>query len=317
MKRILMAAILCAMHASAFAQGSQVVRLIVAFPAGGPADLVARVVSDKLAAELGSSVIVDNRPGASGAIAASYVAKAGSSGNVLFLSNTGALAINPAIEKNLPYDPLKDFTPVSLVVDTPTVLVTGTPTDLSNARDLLAKMKSAPAPLSAGSSGPGSASHFSIEMFQEATGLTLLHIPFKGAAPALADVVGRRVDLFFGDLPGVNSFIQAGRLKALGIAGTRRSSLLPNVQTLEEQGIRGVAASGWWGIVVPAATPAERVEILNRSLGRVLRLPEVRQQFENMGAAAAPSTPKEFGDLLTQDRQRWAGLAQRRSITAN
>jgi tripartite-type tricarboxylate transporter receptor subunit TctC len=315
-KKILACLALTMLNASSWAAGAPF-NLVVAFPPGGPADRMARLLAEKLTAELDRPVIVENRPGASGAIAASYVARAKEAGDVAFFSNGGALTINPAVQSKLSYDPARDFKPVSLVADCTTVLVTGMPTDIKDAKDLVRKIKQSKEPYTAGSSGVGGASHLSIEMFDEAAGVKLAHIPYRGASPVFTDLIGHRIQLFFGDLPGVYGLIQGGQLKVLGIVGDRHSSLLPGIQTLKEQGIEGVAPSGWYGVVMSNAATDSQVANLNAAIARSLARPDVAKQLETMGAVATPSTPAEFGKFLKQDSERWAALAKRRNIVAD
>ncbi len=313
MKKLLLA-LGCMFHLLSYAQSTPQTSLVVAFPAGGPGDRIARLISDKLGTELNEIVIVENRSGASGSIAANHVIRTQTPDNTLFLSNAGVLTINPAIDSALPYAPQKDFKPVSMVADTTTVMVTGAPTDIVDAADFIKRTKTGKGTPSAGSSGVGGASHLSIEMFQESSGVKLLHVPYKGAAPAITDVVGKRVDLFFGDLPGVIGLIESGKLKVLGIAGDQPSNLLPGIRTLDSQGIPGVTPSGWWGVVMPATANDARVAKVAQALRKVLTDPEMTAKFRAMGAVASPSSPEEFRAFLDQDAKKWASLAQRRNL---
>jgi len=317
MKKSLAALALCLASAAAAAQQPAPVTLVVAFSPGGPADRIARILAQPLGDILARPVVVENRPGASGIIAANYVARSEHPGDTLFLSNAGVLTINPALYPDLKYDPVKDFKPVSLVADTTTVLVTWAPTEVKDAADLVARIRAGGRQWSGGSSGVGSQSHLSLEMFDEGAKVDLLHIPYKGASPLITDLVGKRVDLFIGDLPGVSSLISAGKLKALGVAGDKPSPLLPGVPTLAEQGIPGVAPSGWYGIVMPATAGGAETQAMADAIGRALADPEIRKQYEAMGAMAAPSSAAAFGELLAKDRERWKALVDRRGITVS
>lgn len=302
-------------HFVSFAQPMPQTSLVVAFPAGGPADRIARLISDKLGSELNETVIVENRSGASGSIAANHVIRTQSPDNMLFLSNAGVLTINPALDSTLTYSPRKDFKPVSMVADTTTVMVTGAPTDVIDAADFIKRSKTGKSTPSAGSSGVGGASHLSSEMFQESSGIKLLHVPYKGAAPAITDVVGKRVDLFFGDLPGVMGLIESGKLKVLGIAGDKPSTLLPGIRTLDAQGVPGVTPSGWYGVVMPATASDARVTKVAQALKKVLSDPEMSEKLRAMGAVSSPSSPEEFRVFLDQDAKKWEALVQRRNLS--
>ncbi|GAA5234968.1 tripartite tricarboxylate transporter substrate binding protein [Verticiella sediminum] len=300
----------------ALAESTTPVNVVVAFPPGGPADRIARVLAQHLSEALGRNVLVENRPGASGMIAASYVARSSDPDSTLFLSNAGALTINPALYHDLSYDPAKDFKAVSMVADTTTVMVTWAPTEIGDAADLVKQARGGKE-FSAGSSGVGGASHLSLEMFQEGADIKLLHIPYKGASPALTDLVGRRVDVFFGDLPGVQALIEGGKLKPLGVAAEQPSALLPGVKTLEEQGIAGVVPSGWYGVVMPAAASDEQVQRMSDGIHKALSGAKVQQQLQAMGAVATPNSPAEFQDFLANDARRWQALVTRRGIQAS
>lgn len=233
----------------------------------------------------------------------------------MFISSAGPLTINPAIHKSLSYDPVGSFKPVSMVVNTTVVMVTGAPTEINNAAEMVQAIKKGEREYSAGSSGVGATSHLSMEMFQEGAGVKLLHIPYKGAAPAIADVVGKRIDMFFGDLPGVQGLIAGGKLKALAVAAEKESPVLPGVRPLSAYGIEGVVPSGWYGVVMSSSADDDQVEIISKAINKTLEKPNVAKQFLAMGAEPIPNTPKEFGEFLRKDRERWSSLAKRRNIS--
>jgi len=300
-----------ALSSAAFAQ----VKIIVAFPTGGPTDRIARVLAERLGTELRQAVVVENKPGASGSIAANYVIRSTSPNSVLFLSSAGALTINPAIDPKLGYDPVKDFKPVSLVTDTTSVLVVGAPTDIVDAADLVVRIKKDSGKVySAGSSGVGATSHLSMEMFQEGADVKILHVPYKGAAAVFTDLVGKRVDMFFGDLPGVQSLIQADKLKVLGIIGNQRSVLLPRVRTLAEQGITGVIPTAWYGMVMAASADDAVIQTMSDALEKSLKDPKVISQLEAMGAMPMYQATAEFKEFLKKDAGRWDALIKRRNL---
>jgi len=296
------------------AQAEGPVRLIIAFPPGGPVDLVGRVLAEQLGRELKQQVIVENKAGANGNIAAAYVAKAPADGSVLFLTSVGAVAISPALYKDLPYDPARDFAPVSKVVNNATVFVVNPSNPAADAADFVKKSRAAAQSVAIGSSGIGSIPHLTLEMFADASKANVMHVPYKGAAPVINDVMGNQVSGFFGDVPGLIGHIQGGKLKALGIAAPVRHPLLPEVKTLAEQGIAGVESNNWYGIVAPAATPPATIAKLNQAVRAALETESVRARLEKFGAQAAPGSPQELAALIASDRQKWTALIQRKNI---
>ncbi|MGE8689969.1 MAG: Bug family tripartite tricarboxylate transporter substrate binding protein [Achromobacter sp.] len=296
------------------AQAEGPVRLIIAFPPGGPVDLVGRVLAEQLGRELKQQVIVENKAGANGNIAAAYVAKAPADGSVLFLTSVGAVAISPALYKDLPYDPARDFAPVSKVVNNATVFVVNPSNPAADAADFVKKSQAAAQSVAIGSSGIGSIPHLTLEMFADASKANVMHVPYKGAAPVINDVMGNQVSGFFGDVPGLIGHIQGGKLKALGIAAPVRHPLLPEVKTLAEQGIAGVESNNWYGIVAPAATPPATIAKLNQAVRAALETESVRARLEKFGAQAAPGSPQELAALIASDRQKWTALIQRKNI---
>jgi len=297
------------------AQALAQLKIIVAFPTGGPTDRIARVLAERLGDELKQSVVVENKPGASGSIAANYVIRSSAPNSTLFLSSAGALTINPAIDPKLGYDPFKDFKPVSLVADTTSVLVVGAPTDIVDAADLAERIKKdSTKEYTAGSSGIGATSHLSMEMFQEGADVKILHVPYKGAAAVFTDLVGKRVDMFFGDLPGVQSLIQAEKLKVLGIIGDQQSPLLPGVRTLAEQGITGVIPTGWYGMVMAATATDAVIQAMSKALEKSLKDPKVISQLEFMGAMPMYQSTADFKVFLNKDAGRWDALIKRRNL---
>jgi tripartite-type tricarboxylate transporter receptor subunit TctC len=253
------------------AQGTGSIKIAIAFPPGGPVDFVARVLAQGLGEDLKQSVIVDNRPGANGAISAQLVAKSAPDGMTLWFTSAGAAVMNPALYEDLTYDLQRDFAPVSLVVNNVEVLVVNPSNPANDVTDLVAQSKRGPNPLPIASSGIGSMPHLAMELLADSSGAKLLHVPYKGAAPAITDVMGGQVSGFFGDIPGLIGFIKGGRLKPLGIAAPTRHPLLPDVRTLDEQGIHGVESNNWYALFAPAKTPPARIEQLNAAVRRVLR----------------------------------------------
>lgn len=312
-KRIVMAGLL-ALSAAGAARAESPVQLIVAFPPGGPVDLVGRVLAEQLAKELSRPVIVENKAGANGNIGAAYVARGPGDGSVLFLTSVGAVSISPALYASLPYDPVKGFKPVSKVVNNATVFVVNPANPATDAADFVKRSQAASQPVAVGSSGVGSIPHLTLEMFADASKANVMHVPYKGAAPVISDLVGNQVSGFFGDVPGLIGQIQGGHLKALGIAAPTRHPLLPQVKTLAEQGIPGVETNNWYGLMAPAATPPAMVDKLNAAVRAALQNPTVRAKLAQFGAEAAPSSPQELADLIAADRKKWTELIQRKNI---
>lgn len=314
LKRVSHLAILATFALLAQTVAAAPISIIVAFPAGGPADQIARVISKQLVVELKNNVIVENKPGGNGAVAAIYVAKSPTDGSVLFLSSVGAISINPSLYPALTYDPNKDLVPVSLVVNAAEMLVVRSDDPARTAAEFVANSRKAAKPPTMASTGVGSMPHMAIEQFRSATNIDYLHVPYKGAAPAVTDTIGGQVNAFIGDVPGILQFVRSGRLKALGVAAPKRLSFMPNVPTLAEQGIPNVEAINWYGLFVPAGTPANVVARLNQSIHRVLENPEVKSLLLNMGVEPAPNSPAEFAELIRRDTAKWSRIVKEKKI---
>jgi len=300
----------------AAAETGKPVRIIVAFAPGGPVDFVARVLSEQLGKELGTTVIVENKAGANGGIGAEYVAKAAPDGTTLWLSSVGAVAINPSLYAKLSYDPQRDFAPVSLVVNNVEVLVVNPSNPAKDAAEFVAATKAKKDPTPMASSGTGSIPHLAIEEMVDASGANVLHVPYKGAAPAITDVLGGQVAGFFGDVPGLIGQIRGGKLKAIGIAAPKRHPLLPNVKTFEELGIHGVDSDNWYALFAPAKTPRAEIDKLNQAVRRTLANPAVHAKLVASGADPRPSSPEELAALLAKDTAKWARVIREKKIKA-
>src|SRR5262245_22872919 len=279
----------------------RVLRLVVAFPPGGPVDFVARVIADPLGKELGQRVIVENKPGGNGAVAAQNVAQAAADGTTLWLTSVGAAAINPVLYDKLPYDMQRDFTAVSLVVDNDELLVVNPANSAKDAAEFVANARKSPQPTAIASSGVGSIPHLAMEQLADATKANLLHVPYKGAAPAITDVIGGQVAAFFGDVPGLIGHVKSGRLRAIGVAAAKRHPLLPEVRTLTEQGLPGVDTNNWYAIFVPAKTPSATVNVLNEAIRKTLAAPAVGEKLLASGTTPSASSPQELSSLLKRD----------------
>lgn len=300
---------------AALAQQAKVTRLIVAFPPGGPVDFVARTLGEQLGKELGHQVIIENKAGANGAIAAEYVARSAPDAQTLWLTSVGAVAINPALYGKLSYDPQRDLTPVSLVVNNVEVLVVGANAPYNTGAEFVAASRQNPSqPLTMASSGTGSVPHLAMELLNDAARINLMHIPYKGAAPAITDVIAGHVNGFFGDIPGLISHIKSGRLKAIGLAATRRHPLLPEVKTFEEMGVPGVDSDNWYALFAAKGTPATEVQRVNEAVRRTLGNEAVKAKLQASGAEVAPSTPAALAALLKNDTAKWTRVVKAKNI---
>ena len=297
-----------------FGQSGAPVKIVIAFPPGGPVDFVARILAQGLGEELAQSVIVENRPGANGAISAQAVAKSAPDGSTLWFTSAGAAVMNPALYDNLTYDMQHDFAPVSLVVNNVEVLVVNPTNPAASVTDLVAQSKQSPNPIPIASSGIGSMPHLAMELLADSSGAKLMHVPYKGAAPAITDVMGGQVSGFFGDIPGLIGFIKGGRLKPLGIAAPSRHPLLPEVRTLDEQGIHGVESNNWYALFAPARTPPARIEQLNAAVRRVLTSESYRKRLLESGAEPVPSSPGELAALVKTDTAKWGRIIHDKKI---
>jgi tripartite-type tricarboxylate transporter receptor subunit TctC len=291
---------------SAQAQSARTTRIVVAFPPGGPVDLVARVLAEQLGKELGETVIVDNKPGANGGIAAQFVAKAQPDGTTLWLTSVGAAAINPSLYDNLAYDMQRDFAPVSVVVNNVEVLVVNPKDPASTTAEFVAASKAKKEPTPMASSGIGSIPHLAIEQLADATKANLLHVPYKGAAPAVNDLLGGQVNVLFSDVAAILPHVKSGRARALGLGSEKRFAGLPDVPTIAEAGVPGFVGGGFLGLVAPAGTPAEAVNALNAAALKALAAPEVADRLNSLASPPVGGTPESFGKLLASEVDKWA-----------
>jgi len=316
-KRFFITAALGLSLAAAVSAQPKTTRIVVSFTSGGPVDSVARTLSEQLGKELGRTVIIDNKPGANGAIGAVDVMKSAPDGGTLWFTSVGAAAINSSLYEKLPYDMQRDFAPVAVVVNNVELLVAKQSDPSKDAAEFVAATKKRAEPTAMGSSGTGSIPHLAIEQLADSTGAKLLHVPYKGAAPAITDLMGGQISGFFGDVPGLIAHVQGGRLKALGVASSKRHPSLPDVKTLEEQGIKGVDTNNWYALFAPAKTPPEVIEALNKALRNTLTTPAVREKLLKAGAEPAPSTPQELAALQKRDTEKWAKLIRAKNIRAD
>ena len=302
----------------AHAQGypSRPIRLVVPFPPGGSTDILARALGQKLAENLGQPIVIDNRPGAGGSIGADAAAKAAPDGHTLMMGHLGTLAVNPSIYKNLPYDPVKSFTPVSLMAIVPSVLVVNPRVPAASAAELITYARANPGKLTYGSAGAGSTSHLTTEYFKLSTGTDILHVPYKGIGPMLTDLISGQISMGLNGAPAVMPHVNSGRLRALAVSGLKRLDSLPQIPTLDEAGVKGFDASGWYGIVAPAGTPRSIVTKLNAEIRRITRTPDLRARLDNEGAIPAPGSPEEFAAFIASEIARWGAVLKRAGIEA-
>lgn len=289
---------------------SKPLKLIVAFPPGGASDAVGRLYAEKLSEALKQPVVVENKPGAGTAIAAEAAAKAAPDGYTLSLAPAGQLTVLPHINSKLPYDPFKDFAPVSVVASVPYVIAAATNTSISNLKDLVAKAKKEPGKYTYSSCGNGTLCHLSGELFKSLTGTDLLHVPYKGSAPAVTALLGGEVNVSFDTLQVLASQVKAGKVKGLAITSSKRSFLLPDLPTAAEAGVPNLEVSSWFGIVVPAATPKDIVNRLNRELARIAESTEVKGRFAAQGVETLNSSPEGFAKLIRDDHARWGKVVK-------
>lgn len=306
-RTLLTAAALACAGPHVFAQDAypgKPVRMIVNFPAGGSLDVIARAVSQKLSERLGQPFVVDNRTGAGGNIGAQAVATAAPDGYTLLSSPPGPLTINQYLYKDMPFDPAK-LAPVVLMSGMPNVVTARTELPANSIRELIAYAKANPGKVTYASQGNGSTSHLTAQMFATLAGVEMVHVPFRGEGPALIELMGDRVDLFFGNSASVLKFYENKQVKLLGIAATKRSAMLPDIPANAEFGLPDFIASAWFAIMAPPGTPTALVSRLNTSANEVLRMPDVRERFLAQGAEAIGGTPAELTTFLNAERARW------------
>jgi tripartite-type tricarboxylate transporter receptor subunit TctC len=295
---------------------SDVTRLVVAFPPGGPVDFIARTMGTQLAKELGHTVLIENKPGANGAIAADQVIRSVPDGKTLWVTSVGAVAINPGLYPKLNYAPAKDLVPISLAVNNVEMLVVQAQKPYKDARDLVeAARANKGQSLTMASSGTGSVPHLAATLLNESAGLNMMHVPYKGAAPAISDVMAGHVDGFFGDIPGLVGGIDGGKLKPIGIAAAKRSKRYPDVPTFDELGIQGVDTNNWYGVFAPKGTSPELANKLSKAIHAALNNPEVKAKIEASGAEVVGSSPKELEQQMAADTKKWAAVIARNKIT--
>jgi tripartite-type tricarboxylate transporter receptor subunit TctC len=297
-------------HAQDWSPGGRPLRMVVPFPPGGSTDILARAIGPKLAASLGTQVLVDNKPGAGGSLGAAEVARAEPDGHTLLMGHIGTLAVNPAIYPRLAYDPLRSFVPVAWVARVPNVLVVSASSAARSLSAFVDQVRARPGRYSYSSGGNGSAAHITFEYLKLEARLFMLHIPYRGTAPSVTDLIGGQVDATFTGAPAVLPHVRSGRLRALAVSSRQRIAALPEVPTVAESGFPGFVADQWYGVVAPAGTPAAVVAKLNAEINKALALPDVAQQLAVEGAAPMPQTPQAFAELIRLEIPRWAAVVK-------
>jgi len=288
-------------------------RMVVPFPPGGGNDIVGRAVAQRLAEVVGQSVVVDNRPGAGGVLGVTIVAQAAPDGYTMLLGSVGMLAHNPALKADLAYAPLRDFAPVALLVTSPMVIAVTPSLPVKTVPELIALAKSSPGKLSYASAGAGSSLHMTGELFLNATGTRMLHVPYKGAAPAMVDLVAGRVDLIFSTMPPALAQVKSGKLRAIAVTTAKRAPALPDVPTVGET-VKGFEVANWQGIVVPAKTPGAIVRKLHADLSTTLKLPAMGETLLQQGLESAVGTPEQFGALIRSEIDVYTRLVKATGI---
>jgi len=300
--------------ASAQSYPARPIRMMVPFPAGGGSDTMGRIVSGRLSERLGQQIVVENRPGAAGSIGADIAARAPADGYTILLGSTSELVQYPNVNPKVPYDPLRDFAPISMVGTIPMVLVVHPSLPVKNAKELIALARSRPGEINFGSAGQGATTHLAVELFIVLTQVKMTHVPYKGSPQAVADLVAGNVQLGIPTMPAALPFIKSGRVKVLGVTTAKRASNLSDVPTLAEAGVKGYEAALWTGVLAPANTPAAIVSRLNTEIARVLELKDVQEALAKQGAEVQSGTPQEFAAFLKTEYAKWARVVKEANI---
>lgn len=304
--RLLTGAMLAAFATQGLAadwQPTKPVRMLVGFAPGGGTDTTARAMANKLNERLGQQIIIDNRPGAAGNIATEILANSTPDGHTILMGTIAALAINPSLYKKLPFDPLKDVMPISRAVDSTNALVVHPSVPAKNVKELVALAKSKP--LNGGSSGVGGAGHLALELFNLQAGTKIVHVPYKGGGPAMADLLGGQINLIFATAASAVGHIKSGKIRALAVSTAKRSGLLPDLPTVAEAGLKGFEANNWYGLLAPAKTPRNVIDRLNKETVAVLNMPDIKEMLFRQGLDVAPSTPEAFAAYIKSEKAQW------------
>ena len=290
------------------------IHIVIAFPPGGPTDFVGRVVAEKMKSALGQSVIIDNKPGANGTLGGEFVAKSDPDGYTLFLTTAGAVTVSPHIMSDLHFDPLHDLAPVALVTTVTEVLVVTPKSGIKTVNELVALAKAKPGTIPFASTGIGSPPHLAQELLDASAGVQFLHVPYRGAAPALTDLLGGQVQVLSADIPVLIAQIRAGNLVPIGAASNKRDIILPDVPTLAEQGYPNTDASNWYGLLAPAKTPAPVIAKINQAVDAALNDPPTRDKLVQAGATPVGGSPESFGKFMNAEYEKWGRVVKERNI---
>lgn len=306
--------LLAPLLASAQSYPTRGIRLVIPYAAGGAAGTVGRLLADKMSVSTGQPVIVDHRPGGGTIIGNNMVAKAAPDGYTLVMGTITSHAMLSSLSTRVPFDPEKDFAPISLITSLPFVLLAHPSVPAANVRDLIALARQQPGKLSFGSAGNGTSNHLAGELFKSIAKVDMLHVPYKGSAPALADLLGGQITTMFDLTPTALTQIAGGKVQAIAITSARRSSVAPNIPTMAESGVPGVEVVSWFGILAPAGTPAPIVNFLNAEIAKAMNAPDVRQQMAALGADVVTNTPQEFAAFISAERAKWAMVVREAGI---
>jgi len=290
------------------------IRLVITYPPGGNTDLVGRALALKLGVFMGQQVVVDNRGGAGGVLGSMITAQSAPDGYTIMLGTSAGMVINPLLSRKLTYDPVRDFAPVSMVVIVPQLLVINPQLPVKNVRELIAFAKAKPGYLNAGSSGVGTPNHFGTELLKWLAGVDIVHVPYKGGAPALTDLLGGQIQMAFSSVPAVLPHIKAGRLVALGVGSAKRSPALPNIPTIAEAGVPGYEYTTWYGIFAPAKTPRTLIARLNAEIVKAMETPDIKDRFTALGGDPDPGTPEELRAYMANESAKWAKIIKAANI---
>ena len=307
---VLGAGLLGGTSALAQAYPTKPVTIIVPFAAGGTTDILARIIGQALTAELGQSVVVDNRAGAGGNIGGQAAAKAAPDGHTLFMGTVGSHAINASLYKKMPFDPVKDFAPLTRVANVPNLLVANPAQPYKSVKDLIAYAKANPGKVNFGSSGNGSSIHLSGELFKSLAKVDMQHVPYKGSAPAVTDLLGNQIGIMFDNMPSAIQHVRSGKLVPLAVTTAKRSPELPNVPTIAEAGVPGYEATSWFGMFAPAGTPAPVLAKLNAAIVKVLGQPDVKKKINEQGAEVYSETPEQFAAFIQAESVKWGKVVK-------
>ena len=295
--------------------GDKTIRIVVPYPPGGTTDLLARAIAPRLGERLGQAVVVENKAGAGGVIGAQQVAKAAPDGRTLVFASIASHGIIPALQNPPPYDPVVDFTPITLVASTPNVLLANAELPTRDVRELIAMARAEPGKINFGSTSHGGSPHMSGELLESMADIKMQHVPYKGGAPMLIDLMGGQIPIAFDNLPSSMTYIKAGKVRALAVTTAKRWPGAPEIPTMAEAGVPGYEVDAWFGLLAPAGTPRAVIDELNRNVIAVLKTPEVEKLFFEQGALPVGNTPEEFGAFIRAELAKWSKVAKTNNIT--